>query len=127
MPTEDGTPMSDESRDAIGRAMWTVVSEWSESVYCATWLIDIEHILWLMKLNGPIPYGMGDVSCSEAVMHDVSTLSQLSGKWVQYEGAVDLPEWEVIHEAWKQEHESTVTWFQAALTTQRDQAEGGES
>lgn len=83
-------------RDAAG-SLAVLMSEISEDHYCASWLVDLEFILWGMLQGGDRGFGFSDVAEEEIAA--LRRLSEKCGGWLAWreeaggEMFVTLDEW----------------------------------
>lgn len=80
------------------------MSDISERCYYATWLLNLEYVLWGALIHGPRTYGHGEIT-----QQDIDTLKRLSGAvnaWIVFdddptieEVALDLDEWAAKYQA----------------------------
>lgn len=80
-------------------ALARLMSDISEELYCASWLIDIEYDLWAMIKGHDRAYGLGTVP--ESMIHALAELSRLIGGWIiwrnDHEEYIPMSEWEELY------------------------------
>jgi len=93
----ESSPLPDDPLDLLQRLM----SELSETITCAAWLDELEHVLWdVANSNEIAPSVFSELGQKQR--DDLQWLSQLAQGWFRY-GAhgpefVDSDTWDVLHE-----------------------------
>ena len=82
-----------EKQQALGDFM----SEISEEAYCASWMEDLEYVLWYAILHGPVSYGRKVID--EQIIAQLKRLAEETGSWtlfddITWQTAVTLPVWQ---------------------------------
>ena len=82
----------------------------SEQYYCAGWLSDLEHDLWEIAVAPNIrkEFRFGQIEPKwRLALHQLADFCQ--GWWIHTDTGgnqfVALPEWKLIHRAWKKKQE----------------------
>ena len=93
-------PGINKSKETLAAAcLMELMSEISESHYCASWMRDLEYNLWSMLQGGSRKYGLGEVSEEE-----INLLKNLSdtcnGWWVWVGDGIDSGEVFVTIDEW---------------------------
>jgi hypothetical protein len=79
------------------QALCDFMSEISEEAYYASWMEDLEYVLWYAVLHGPADYGRKFID--EQTISQLKQLSKDADSWIifdddKWETAVTLPLWE---------------------------------
>lgn len=85
------------------------MSELSETIACAAWLDNLEHLLWhVSRSDSPLPehvdlWGFGHIV--RPVGDDLRWLSDLSGGWFHFPNEkvefIPIADWLPLHDSWK--------------------------